>query len=214
MKQKISLLQILPLVSIVISVFFTQGCTSSRLSNEWRDPAFASPPLKHILVVAPRKNPINKRLWEDVLVSGLAAEGVDATPAYRLFGDSIPSPDDIGAAVKEKSFDGVLMVKRLPTQISTFYVPGTAKEETVQRFNRFTQSYETVFRDVQQPGYTDSDRVVRNQVDVFSSAGGNGILMWSGTGEIIDPSSRDAVKNEVADLIIPELAAQGIIPKR
>jgi hypothetical protein len=206
MTSKIKLLQIIVLISIAISTCIITGCTSSRLTDVWKDPSFGSQSLKHVLVIAPRNNPVHRRLWEDALVSGLAAQGVEASPAYKVFGDSIPTPDQVGASVKENNFDGVVMVRKLETKILTRYVQGTVKEETTQRYNRLTQSYENVLREVRQPGYIDTNRVVRNEVNVFASAGDNGVLVWAGTGETIDPSSRDAVKNEIADLVIPELA--------
>ena len=42
----------------------------------------------------------------------------------------------------------------------------------------------------------------------------NGELVWAGTGEMVDPNSREAVRNEITGLIAPELARQGIIPKQ
>jgi hypothetical protein len=126
----------------------------------------------------------------------------------------MPDSVQVGAAVQGKNFDGVIMVKRLPTQYSTFSFPGAVKKEAIERYNKWTQSYETVYEEVQQPGYTDSARIVRHEVDVFSTALGGGSLVWAGTGESIDPSSGAAVKDEITGLIIPELAKQGIIPQK
>lgn len=206
--------QVFILLTFLVLTCANFGCTSSRIVNEWRDPSFGNQPLKHMLVIAPRKDPVNRRLWEDVFVGGLAQQGVDATPAYRMFGDSMPSPEQVAASVPEKNFDGILMVKRLTTQLATYYVPGTARAETVQQFNRFTKNYEFVIHEVQDPGYTDTDRVVRNEINVFTTGGTTGTLVWAGTGETIDPTSREAVKDEIANLIIPELARLGIIPKK
>ena len=214
MMLNVNRMQIVTLLSIIISAWMAPGCSSTRLANVWRDPAFGNQPLKHMLVVASRTNPVNRRLWEDVLVNGLAQQGVEAASAYSIFGDSIFSPAQVDASIKEKGFDGVLLVKRLTTQVSTYYIPGAVKQETVQRYNKFTQTYEIVLHEVQQPGYTDTDKVVRNEVSVFTAGGENGRMVWSGTGETIDPSSREAVKNQVAELIIPELAKQGIIPQK
>jgi hypothetical protein len=202
--------QVVILVTAAILASIDFGCTSSRLTNMWRDPNFKNPPMTNMFIVAAKNNPVNRRIWEDEIVAELSAHGVTSTPSYRLFADSIPDPDQVGAAVQEKRFDGVLFIRRLPTQISTYYVPGYVKSEAVTRYNERTRTYSTFYRDVQQPGYTDTNKVVRHEVNVFSTQEG-GSLVWAGTGEMINPTSREAVRSEVTGLFGPELARQGII---
>ncbi len=202
---------ILAVIALLASIDF--ACTSSRLTNVWKDPEFKNSPMTNMLIVAAKKSPVNRRIWEDVIVAELSAHGVTTTPSYRLFEDSIPDPDQVGAAVREKKFDGVLFIRRLPTEISTNYVPPSIKREAVTRYNERKQTYSTYYRDVQQPGYTDTTKIVRHEVSVFTTQEG-GHLVWSGTGEMIDPSSREAVRNEITGLVIPELARQGIIPAK
>ncbi|MFI5252225.1 MAG: hypothetical protein ACHQQQ_07315 [Bacteroidota bacterium] len=214
MKSRVNLFVIIVFTTVAIGMCLFSGCTSSRLANEWRDPAFGSQPLTHMLIIVPKKNPIYKRLWEDAFVAGLAAQGVDATPSYSIFGDSIPDPSQISSVVQDKHFDGVLMVKRLQTQYSTIDMPGAVTKQAVDRYNKWTNSYETIYKEVQQPGYTDTSKIVRHEVDVYSTAGEGGHMIWAGTGETLDPSSGAAVKDEVTNLVIPELANQGIIPKK
>ncbi len=211
LKISLSQVSILAMVAILASIDF--GCTSSRLTNMWRDPNFKNPSMTNMLVVAAKNNPVNRRIWEDEIVAALSAHGVASTPSYRLFADSIPDPDQVGAAVQEKKFDGVLFIKRLPTEISTSYVPGYVKSELVTRYSERTRSYSTFYRDVQQPGYTDTSKVVRHEANVFTTQEG-GSLVWAGTGEMINPSSREAVRYEITGLVVPELARQGIIPTK
>ncbi len=210
-KSKISLSHTLVLATVAILASIDFGCTSSRLTNMWRDPNFTNPPMTNMLIVAAKNNPVNRRIWEDEIVSDLSAQGVASTASYRVFPDSIPNPDQVGAAVQDKKFDGVLFIRRLPTQISTNYIPGSVTSEAVTRYNERTRTYSTFYRDVQQPGYTDTSKIVRHEVDVFTTQDG-GSLVWAGTGEMINPSSREEVRSEITGLFVPELARQGIIP--
>lgn len=200
---------ILAIIILVASIDFS--CTTSSLTNVWKDPEFNNPPMTNMLVIAAKRNPVNRRLWEDVITAGLSAKGITSTPSYRLFTDSIPDPDQVRAAVQAKRFDGVLFIRKLPTKISTNYVQGAVKSERVTRYNEHTQTYSTFYRDVQQPGYTDTTKVVRHEVSVFATDEG-GHLVWAGTGELINPSSRQEIKDEITSLVIPELVRQGIIP--
>jgi len=56
----------------------------------------------------------------------------------------------------------------------------------------------------------ETDRIVRNRVDVWSTRR-NWRLVWSGTTESINPTSSAAVNRQIAKLIVPELLSQGII---
>jgi hypothetical protein len=168
--------------------------------------------MTNMLIIAAKNNPVNRRIWEDEIVTALSAYGATSAPSYRFFADSIPNPNQVAAAVRERKFDGVLFIRKLPTEISTTYIPGSVKSEQVTQYNARTQTYSTFYRDVQQPGYTDTSKVVRHEVSVFATQEEVGRLVWAGTGEMINPGSMEAVRNEITGLIVPELARQGIIP--
>ena len=186
------------------------GCSSSRLTNEWRDPSFHGPPMGNVFVVCMKKNPIRRRLWEDGLVAELSEHRVVATASYRLFPDAIPDTDQIDDVVKERNYDGVLIVTKLQTQTTTRYIAGDTRTVPATRYDRLTRSYYTVYRQVQDSGYVETDKLVRHEIDVWTTSEG-GRMIWSGTGEILDPTSGQDIRNEITGLIIPELGRQGII---
>lgn len=201
------------LTAIIITIAtLTFDCTSSQITNVWRDPAFISQPMKNILIVAAKRNPVNRRIWEDEIVTSLSDQGVVSTPSYRLFPDSIPSPEQVGSTVRDNKFDGVLFIRRLPTRISTNYIPGDIKSVQVTQYDERTKTYSSYYKDVEQPGSTDTDRVVRHEISVFTTQPEGGHLIWAGTGELINPASRDEVRQEISGLISPELVRQKIIP--
>jgi hypothetical protein len=202
---------VLATISLLASIDF--ACTSSRLTNMWKDTEFKNSPMTNMLVIAAKSNPVNRRIWEDVIVAELSVHGVETTASYRLFADSIPDPDQVRAAIQEKKFDGVLFIRKLPTEISTSSVPGSIQREVVTRYDESTQTYSAFYQDVRQPGYSDTNKVVRHEASVFTTHNG-GRLVWAGTGEMINPTSREAIRAEITGLVIPELARQGIIPAK
>ena len=56
----------------------------------------------------------------------------------------------------------------------------------------------------------DSTKIIRHVIDVWTTKK-PGHLIWSGTGETIDPDSGKEVHGEIVELITPELVNQGII---
>jgi hypothetical protein len=184
--------------------------SSSGLFNMWKDPTF-NKPMEHVLVIAMKDQATRRRVWEDNLVSNLAAHGVDAVPSYRLFPDAVPDTESVRDAVRRERFDGVFIVHRLATEANERFVPGYRTTEPVTRYDPWARRYVTWYADVYHEGHTETDRVVRHQVDVWTTADG-GHPVWIGTGEVLNPDSGDEVRKEVTKLIIPELAKQGVIP--
>ena len=81
----------------------------------------------------------------------------------------------------------------------------------VDRYNPWTGFYHTYYHEVYAPGYTETERLVRYQIDVWSTEGQGGRLVWSGTTSTIDPSSGREVNREISKLIVPELKASRMI---
>jgi hypothetical protein len=188
------------------------GCAPGTLSNMWRDPSFQSGPMKKVFVIAIRKDPVRRRLWEDGFVAELSKHGVVATPSYQLFPDALPDSAQCGAAVEANNFDGILVTRRLrPDTVST-YIEGYTKTEPVTAYDPWKKTYYTYYREVQVPGYAETEKAERDVVNVWTTRAG-GRLVWSGTGRVVESGSGSSVNNEIAGLIVPELERQGIIPE-
>jgi hypothetical protein len=198
-------------VILVVLSCIDVGCVSSQLTNTWMDPSFKDQPMTNILVIAVKRNAVSRRIWEDGLVAELSAHSVVSIPSYRLFPNAIPDTQQVVTAVREKKCDGVLMVRRLPSQTATYDRPGYVRSVPVTRYDRLKQTYYTIYREVYEPAFSDTLKIMRHEIELWSTKE-TGQLVWAGTGETLDPSSREAVRKEITDLIIPELARQGIIP--
>ena len=189
------------------------GCApSTQLVDMWRDPTAGSQPIRKMLVVAMRREETNRRIWEDGFVSALEKRGVTATPSYDLFQQGVPDTGDIEVAVRDHAFDGVLFAHRIGATTSTTYVPGYTHFEPVWVQSRWSTNYRLYYTEVHEPGYVETDRIVRYRVDVWSTAG-EWRLVWSGTTESINPNSGRDVNAQIVKLIVPELLAQGLIAR-
>jgi hypothetical protein len=198
------------LICTIVSLL--AGCAPGTLSNMWRDPSFQSGPMKNMLIVAVRKDPVRRRIWEDGFVAELTKHGVAATPSYRLFPNALPDSAQYDAAVEANGYDGILVTRRLHPDTLATYVPGYTKKELVTRYNPWRKAYHSYYQEVQVPGYTETDVAARHEVNVWTTKGDGG-MVWAGTGRVVEPSAGSSVNGEIAELIVPELEDQGIIPK-
>ena len=201
------------LLAACIAASVLGGCTGgTQLVEMWKDPTASSSPIHKMLVVAVMKSPVSRRIWEDGFVSQLEKRGVTATPSYDRFPNGAPDTLEIMDVVRERGYDGVLCTHREGTQTQTTYVPGYTRLEPVWVRSRWSLNYSTYWREVYEPGYVETDQIVRHRVDVWGTHG-EWRLIWSGTTETVNPKSAADVNRQIAKLIVPELLAQGVIAR-
>ncbi len=197
---------------VILLVAMIGGCGgSSSLENMWKAPSFREVPVTKMLVIAARKDQTMRRLWEDGFVSELQKHGMTAVPSYRLFEQRLPDSAQAAAAVRSNGYDGVLVSRVLPPQTNVRYVPGYISTEPATAYDPWTQMIYSYDMEIEHPGYTRTEKVAQQEIQVWSTTG-KGQLIWSGTTQTIDPSSSKDIENQIVNLIVPELANQGIIP--
>ena len=201
------------LLAVGIVVAGLSGCGSSQLVNVWKDPERPKTVLKDMFVIAMKRDAAIRRLWEDSFARALRQHGVKATPSYQLFPDDLPDTQQVVAAVREKGFDGVVITSRLPFKTASQYMPGYITQVPVYRYDPWYNTYSVYYQDVYEPGYIATDTIVRYRTDVWDTRD-KGDLVWTATSELIDPTSSQAVNHEITEMIIPELAKQGVIPRK
>ncbi len=189
------------------------GCSSSSsLENMWKAPSMSSTPMRKMMVIGITKDQTSRRLWEDRFAYELSRHNVDATPSYKLFQDRLPDSSQAAQAVRANSDDGVLVVRALPSQTSTRFVPGYISTEPTTAYDPWTQMIYSYDMEIEHPGYQRTENVAREEVQVWST-NGKGQMVWSGVTNTIDPSSPKDIGNQIANVVVPELQKQGIIPQ-
>jgi hypothetical protein len=189
------------------------ACASSSLVDKWYDPGFQAPPLVKMLVIAVGKNATKRRIWEDAFAKGLAEYGVTATPSYSLFADAPPDTDQVAATVQANGFDALIVILKLPTETNAQFIQGYTSTEQDLRYSFYWQRYWTVYREIDHPGYIDTQTVAIRSIDV-TTTGNHGRLIWSATSRTPDPRSVEDVQTGVADLVMSELAQYKFIGPR
>jgi hypothetical protein len=186
------------------------GCASSSLVNIWHDPSFQAQPLSRMLVIAVRNDATKRRIWEDAFAGELAKHGVATTSSYSLFPDAPPDTNQVIATVQTNGFDGILVIRRLPTETNKQYVPGYTSTDY---YSPYWLSYATYFRETEHPGYVDSQTVAIRAIDV-TTTGNGGRLVWSATSRTPDPGSVPDIQSGIAGLVITELTQRCIISSK
>ncbi len=186
-------------------------CSTSVLVNQWSDASYQGPALTNILIVAIRKNPVRRRVWEDAFIEDLARHGVNAMQSYRLFPGALPDSGQIVGAVAKSGFDGIIITRRLPKAVNTQYVNGYVTQEIETKYSQRKQRFFTYYRDVEHPGYIDTQKIANRSIDVWT-ADTNSRMIWSAVSETPEPATEEAVHRDIVNLVTDDLARRGIIP--
>ena len=190
------------------------GCASSNLVNIWHDPRYKEPPLGKMLVIAVRKDATKRRIWEDAFSGELAKHGVTATSSYSIFPDAPPDTNQVIETVRANGFDGILAIFHLPKEVISQRIPGYTTTERDVRYTPYHgpywTRYRTYYREVEHPGYIDTQTVAMRAIDV-TTTGKDGKLIWSATSRTPDPGSVTDVQREIVSLVLSELEQRKII---
>lgn len=186
------------------------GCSSSILVNEWSNPSFRVPPLKKILVIDITKNSSKRQIWEDAFSDEFSEYGVHATSSYRLFPDLLPDTAQVLEAIHKEGFDAILVTRVLLPDTSSDYVDSSVTIEHVRRYNLRTGYYTYYRMYVQHPGYLESQITRRRSIEVWATGKG-GRLIWSATSNTPAMRTLEAVRDNIAGLVVPELTRLHII---
>ena len=186
------------------------GCASSSLVNKWHDSSFQAPVLSRMLVISVRKDPSKRRIWEDAFSNELGKHGVSATPSYTIFPDAPPDTNQVASTLRTNGMDGILIIRRLPTESNTHFVEGYVTTEPNVRYSRYWQQYYTYYQEIDHPGYIDTQTVAIRAIDVTATRNG-GRLVWSATSRTPEPGSVPDAQSGIADLVVSDLAHQNII---
>jgi hypothetical protein len=207
--------KLIAMASLGCSITMMFGCAPSiSLVDVWRDPLYQAPPFAKMLVIDIGKDAARRRMWEDAFTGELGRHGVAATSSYRFFPNDPPDTNQVIAVAQADSFDGILVVRGLPSEKSLRYVPGYTTKERGMNCDSYWERYGACYREIDYVGYVDSETVGIRAIDIVTT-GKNSRMIWSGTSKTPDPDSAPDLQRKVAGLIMSELVRHGIIrPKK
>ncbi len=186
------------------------GCSSSVLVDEWSDASFHAHLLKKILVIDITNDLSKRQIWENAFSDELSEDGVQATSSYHLFPLMLPDTNQVIKAIRENGFDGVLVTRPLLADTSSDYVDSSVTTERLRRYNLRTGLYTYYKVYVQHLGYLESRITRRRSIEVWTTGKG-GRLIWSATSNTPELRTLEAVRDNVADLVLHELVRQAVI---
>ncbi len=195
-------------VSLVL-VLGLAGCSSTRTTAEWRDPAVDKRYAK-VLVIGIWKDAVARRSFEDKLVGELQKRGVAAESSTRIMPvEEKVSPETVKAAIEGKGFDGVLVTHLVGVREEEVRQPATYRPVATPRYRRIYPYYSHVYDYVYEPGYYERFQVMRLETNLYDTGTEN--IVWSMQSDTVEPNATQKAIDSVIELTIETLESQKLI---
>lgn len=202
--------------------------SSSLLIEKWNDPSFKSSSIRKMLVIAIRKNKIQRRIWEDAFIKELVSQNVAATASYSLFPNDLPGTNQILETVQKNNFDGILVSHTLPTETNLTYIEGNnpayiqnyelitdyyiISGNAMLRYYHYWPRYYNHYYKIEH-GYTNVEKFDRQCINVWTT-GSNGHIIYSATSKTPDFETSKNAQYDISSLVVKDLIRNHVINKK
>jgi hypothetical protein len=184
-----------------------------KLEFTWRNSNYTGGTFKKILVLALNGKAANRAEFEDELVAALSRPGEEARPSYEYMPRPDLTPinkDDLRDLVNERKFDAIIVARITKKDEKTTYVPGEVYTP-YPFYGTFYGYYGALAPMIYSPGYTETEKQARVEVNLYSTAKPDGELVWTGTTNKFESGSPMKAIKELAKVVAKELEKENII---
>jgi hypothetical protein len=205
-------LSVVTSLALFASVVISSCATSNtQLISSWRDPQIGHIQFKKVIAVAMVNNESRRRVIEERMVADIERYGRLAVPSYKLISTADTRNDEaVKAAMSAGGFDGAVAWRTVSVNNDTHWVPGAVGEVPVG-YRGFYGYYHMGWETVYEPGYLQTDKIVRVETLVYALTHDSDRLVWTGTSQTFDPTSLDNLVDGVADSTIDAMRKEGLI---
>jgi len=185
---------------LLLAACVLAACSAVTVTNQWKDPSWAGPPVSNVLVLGIAKSDTNRRLFEDTVAEQLHAAGVTAEESYAVIPIGGGSQDQLIELVKKSGAQALLATRvQRVEQKTNVMTSGPA-------YGRFYSWYGNAWS--MSPELTQYD-VVTLETSVWDLKTEK--VIWSTTTENVSSTNIPQAARQLASTLIPKLKSDGVI---
>jgi hypothetical protein len=195
------------LFSVLIVCLVLAACASTKLVNQWSNPAYTALSIKKVMVIGVARQSSIRRSFEDEFVNQLKAVGVDAVPGYQYIQEEGQVGEErLRQAVAQAKTDAVIITRLVKREEKTQVTPGFYQPPAGLGFYGWYSAGWV--------GYYEPPRVY--QYDVYTSETSlydtvKNQVVWTGTAETTAPGDIDKEIKNYAEIMIRALKEKKLI---
>lgn len=202
---------------ILLLTALVSSCTSTQLTDSWKNPEIESYAPSKILVVGLTSNIEAKQKFENKLKEEFLMRGTDAYTSFEVFPKSFKTEkltenelDSLEQQLLQDGFDTIIFSKVVGSEDKIVYTKNfDVYDETFIKFKEDYLRYQDSFYN---PEYYEEYTVYHAETSVFCICPTKEReLLWKGSINIVDPQSIDKTINDYINLIIEALETEQLL---
>ena len=192
-----------------IALALAAGCAATKLVSQWRDPATTQVKFTKVLAVMMSPEMLTRRSAEDTLVRILGPDR--AVASYMVFpGEKAPEQEAAKALLREKGFEGVVILRPVDSRTEVQYVPGTVSYAPTYGSLWGPGYWGYGWGSVYEPGYVTQNTIVRVETVVYDLKQDK--LIWASQTDSTNPTGLEKMVSEIAEATAFAIKKQGLVP--
>ncbi|MEF3080089.1 hypothetical protein [Winogradskyella poriferorum] len=202
---------------ILLLTALVSGCTSTHLTDSWKNPEIESYAPSKVLVVGITSNIEAKQKFENKLKEEFLMRGTDAYTSFEVFPKSFKTEklnqnelDSLEQQLLQSGFDTIIFSKVVGSEDKIAYTKNfDVYDETFIKFKEDYLRYQDSFYN---PEYYEEYTVYHAETSVFCICPTKEReLLWKGSISIVDSQSIDKTVNDYIELMIEALEAEQLL---
>lgn len=207
------------LVIMIITGFLLGACSSNtKLTSEWKNTGVSSAPLSKVAVIVIAKDESLRRYAEDEMVAKMPT-GVTSVAGYTMFDKPEKNVSKVRELLIKNGFDGALVTRLVRIDEKEEYIPPQTIMQPMYPYNSNIDSFNGYYGNAYNSTYvTTTDGYTINTTNVIVETKlyrlPDGVLMWSGTTNTLNPNSKSEVADGIANIVEAEIKRDGLLSSK
>lgn len=184
------------------------ACSTTRLTDVWRDPGYAGEPFRRVAVFVLGTDEAVRRLVEDEVVRRLPMN-TRGIGGYGIVPDAERGNfDKVRDRVRAGGFDGAMIARLVGVEGPLPWATGSLQQVPVS-YRTLGNYYVSTYQEAERSSLLRTPTIVRVQMNVYAVA--SEALIWSATSRTFNPDATRDVAGDVARVAVAELQKVGIL---
>ena len=200
------------IVAVLAGLAFVNG-KSTKFVFTWTNPSYSGAHFHNILVLGINGKVENRAEFEDQLAAAITRPGIQAIPSYSLLPRPESTPIDMNQlrdVIGGQNIDAIVASRLIKVEKKVTYVPGQVYTP-YPYYGTFYGYYGAIYPVVYSPDYLRIDKTAQIETNFYSAAKPDGVLLWTGTSDTVNPHSPLKAIDAIAKLIVQQLEKEKII---
>jgi hypothetical protein len=212
---KIVIMKTIKYLLIVLGMIVASGCSTSRITSEWKSPDAYPGEYKKVLVLGLIRDADRnlQQNMENHLVGDLRDMGYQAVSSLQQYGPKAFDNMNEAEAIQNLShngFDAVLTIVMLDKTKESRYVAGNMYYSPYRyNYNRFWGYRVSLYSRIYEPGYYVTDTRYFWESNLYDMS--NQKLVYSVQTESFDPINSESLGHEYGQLIVKNMVSQSVL---